>query len=283
MTHQTVTILGGGAMGRGIAIAALLTGRSVLVYDAFRNSRDRAWAAVEKILGGMVDKGKLSAEQRDRVLGAFRLTGEFHELAGSSFVIEAVPELMDLKRQLFTDLAGICPADAIFASNTSSLSITALSAAVPHPERVAGMHFFNPAHLMKLVEVIPGRFTSVETLEAVLQMAEEMGKTAVEAKDTPGFIVNRIARPFYNEALRMLEENVADHETIDRIVRAHGFRMGPFELMDFIGHDVNYEVTRSLYDAFNGEPRYRPSQIQRSLVEAGLLGRKTGRGFYSYD
>lgn len=283
MTHDNLTILGGGAMGRGIALAGLLAGKRVLVYDTLRESRDRAWAAVEKTLGSMAEKGKLSEEQRERVLGAFRLTGEMAELAGSTFVIEAVPESMDLKKQLFRELAAICPEDAIFASNTSSLSITALSTAVPNPARVAGMHFFNPAHLMKLVEVIAGRFTSAETLDAVIQLAEDLGKTAVEAKDTPGFIVNRIARPFYNEALRMLEERVADEATIDRIVRAHGFRMGPFELMDFIGHDVNYEVTRSLFDAFNGEPRYRPSQIQRALVDAGLLGRKTGRGFYSYE
>ncbi|MBI5648417.1 MAG: 3-hydroxybutyryl-CoA dehydrogenase [Ignavibacteriae bacterium] len=281
--HMAIGILGGGAMGRGIAIAALLAEKRVTLFDAFIESRDAAWDGISRTLSGLVDKGKIPAEQRDRALSALRITGGFDELVSSSIVIEAVPESLELKKRLFADLSALCDERTIFASNTSSLSITVLSTGVKNPSRVAGMHFFNPAHLMKLVEVVAGRFTSDDTIDSVMQLARELGKTPVETRDTPGFIVNRVARPFYTESLRIAEERVADIDTIDRIVRGHGFRMGPFELMDFIGHDVNYEVTRSLYEAFNGEPRYRPSFLQKALVEAGLFGRKSGRGFYTYD
>lgn len=270
-------------MGRGIAISAATGGYDVSLYDIDQQALDAAQQAIEKSVAKGVEKGKIPAEEQPKILARIRTTMSLDDLGAGELIVEAVPESMDLKKKIFGQLSGICSKDAILASNTSSLSITSISAVVDNPGRVVGMHFFNPANIMKLVEVIAGRFTSEETVANVCEIAEKMGKTPARVKDTPGFIVNRVARSFYTESLRILEEGVADEAAIDRVMQAHGFRMGPFTLMDLIGNDVNVEVTRSLYEAYHGEARYRPSHIQEALVDAGMLGKKSGRGFYNYE
>lgn len=282
MTYQTVAVVGSGIMGSGIAIAAASAGRSVFLSDVSSAVLDEAIRRIDGILASEVRKKKLTTDRKADILAGITPVKELDEIGAAEFVIEAVPERMDIKRDLFARLSAACAPDCVLATNTSSLSVTGIAAAVSHPERLIGTHFFNPAHVMKLVEVVPGRLTSPEIAESVMRFASELGKTPVRVKDTPGFLVNRIARPFYNEALRILEEGGAGIEAVDRIVKGHGFRMGPFELMDLIGNDVNYEVTRSLFEAYHYDARYRPSHIQRALVDAGLLGRKSGRGFYPH-
>lgn len=275
-------VVGAGTMGAGIAQVALARGLSVLLYDAFPQAVERG---VERITDGLersVRRGRLSAEDRDAALARLTTATDLGDLAPAPFVVEAVPEDLELKRDIFRGLDEVCAPEAILATNTSSISITKIASAATHPERVAGMHFFNPVPALPLVEVIAGQMTSGATTEAVTALAKRLGKTPVQARDTPGFIVNRVARHFYGEPLRILAEGV-DVGTVDRIMRAHGFKMGPFELMDLIGIDVNFAVTRSIYDAYFGEPRYRPHPIQERMVDAGTLGRKTGRGFYRYD
>ncbi len=283
MTYTHIAVIGSGTMGAGIATAAALAHRTVVLHDIEQSYLDRAHAGITRFLDGSVAKGKLESAARDAALARISLSTTLDSIAPCDCVIEAVPEALALKRDLFARLAQICRSDTVLATNTSSLPVTSIATAATHPERVAGLHFFNPATLMKLVEVVGGRLTDPAVVDGLMQFARELGKTPVRVKDTPGFVVNRVARPFYNEALRIIDEQVAAPEAVDRIMRAHGFRMGPFELMDLIGNDVNYEVTRSLFEAFHGDPRYRPSHIQRGMVEAGLLGRKTGRGFYSHE
>ncbi|MEJ2711489.1 MAG: 3-hydroxyacyl-CoA dehydrogenase NAD-binding domain-containing protein, partial [Anaerolineales bacterium] len=267
-------VVGSGTMGSGIALAALYTNMVVTLYDISAEMLSRAKEYIEKHLAR---KDMLISLQH------LNLTTNLEDLSGAGVVIEAAVEDLEIKKELFKRLDELCPPPTILATNTSTLPVTAIAAATCTPERVAGMHFFNPAPVLPLVEVIQGAQTSRDTLQTLVTLCEVLGKTAVIARDTPGFIVNRVARPFYGEALRLLGEQVATHEEIDRLVRmGGGFRMGPFELMDLIGIDINLAAMQSMYEQSFGEPRYRPQPIQVQKVHQGALGRKSGQGFYSY-
>jgi 3-hydroxybutyryl-CoA dehydrogenase len=282
MMIKTVTIIGSGTMGRGIAQSAALAGCEVILYDVSHEIVSEALAKISTSIDKGVSLGKTAEETAISAKNAFTLTTSLTEAAKTDLVIEAAPEKMDLKRTIFAELDEAAPDHTILSSNTSSLSISALAGATNRPDRFLGLHFFNPAHIMKLVEVIRGDDTSQETVEAANEFVDSLGKTAVQCQDTPAFIVNRVARPFYGEAYRLLGENAADVATIDRLVKSAGFRMGPFELIDLIGCDINFAVNQSVYDAYFQDPKYRPHPIQRRMVESGRLGRKTGRGFYNY-
>jgi 3-hydroxybutyryl-CoA dehydrogenase len=276
-------IVGAGTMGAGIAQVAILSGFRVLLYDAVEAALAKGKSGIAHGVSRAVEKGKVQADAAEEALrrlsGVTRLT----EMRDAACIIEAAPEDLPLKRQLFGELDGCADRGAILATNTSSLSITAIAGAISRPERVVGMHFFNPVPVMPLVEVVAGARTNPTVVEETMALARRLGKTPVRAKDTPGFVVNRIARHFTLEALRILGEGKITHDQIDRVMKGAGrFRMGPFELMDLIGIDVNFAVTRSVYEGFFHDPRFRPHPIQQRMVESGLLGRKTGRGFYEY-
>ena len=282
-----VGVVGAGAMGRGIAQVAAAAGHRVLLSDAMPEVVDRARDTIRSGLARDVAKGRLDQPRADALLARIENVGATTSGLGAfaecGLVIEAVAEDLAVKRALFAALEAVVAREGILATNTSSLSVAAIGAATTHADRVVGMHFFNPAPLMALVEVVPAITTAPEITERTRALATAWGKTTVVATDTPGFIVNRVARPFYGEALRMLEEGIADVATIDWALRdVGGFRMGPFELMDLIGNDVNFAVTTSVFEGFFYDPRYRPSLVQRRLVDAGLLGRKRERGYYDY-
>jgi len=280
---QRVGVLGAGTMGAGIAQLAALGGYETRLYDAFEGAAERGAERLDAALGKGAARGRWSEADAAAAKARVRPAAALTELEGCELLIEAAPEDLELKRELFRAAAAACGPDAVLASNTSSLRIGAIAAGVPHPERVVGMHFFNPPPLMKLVEVVAAKESSERALAATVAVAATMGRTPIRAKDSPGFVANRLARPFSLESLRMLGDGVADAATIDRVVRlGGGFRMGPFELLDLIGLDVNLTIARSFF-AQGGEPeRWRPSPIQERLVEAGKLGRKSGEGYYSY-
>ena len=281
---EKIAVLGAGTMGAGIAQVAAQAGFDTLLYDIKQEFIDTGLGRIRGFLKGSRERGKLSAEQEQQIVGCLRSTTQLEDCQGSELVIEAAPEKLELKRDIFKQLDSICGPETLLASNTSSFNVTAIAANTQHQGRVLGLHFFNPPPLMALVEVVQGDRTSPATIDKATDLMRRMGKTPARAKDTPGFIVNRIARPFYNEALRILGDGEASVETIDRVMKEAGnFRMGPFELMDLIGNDINFAATDSLYQSFFHDPRFRPSPIQQRMVMGGNLGRKTGRGFYVYD
>ena len=270
-------------MGQGIAQIASTFGHQVYLYDAYPDQLGNAMHALRKILQRQVEKDRMSQEEVDGIMDRIHFVEDLTEFDQCGVVIEAVVEDLEIKKDVFQRLEGIVPRDCILATNTSSLSIASISSALKKPKRFLGIHFFNPAPIMPLVEIIPGIATNEETTKEARQLIDDWGKTTVLAKDTPGFIVNRVARPFYSEAIRQLEEGVADVPTIDWAMKEiGGFRMGPFELMDFIGHDVNYKVTETVFEEFFYDPRFKPSFTQKRMVEAGWLGKKSGKGFYEY-
>ena len=277
-------IVGAGTMGSGIAQAAALSGVDIILYDINDTVLRQALERVKLDFRKGVNRGKLTQEQTTEAFARIHPRTKLSDLKHCELVVEAIIEDLMVKKDLFRHLETDTKPSTILATNTSSLSVTAIASVLRHPERAVGLHFFNPAHIMKLVEVIKGQQTSPEVVQQTVEFAKQIGKTPVVAKDTPGFIVNRVARPFYGEALRLLGENVASVEQIDRIVKdGAGFPMGPFELMDLIGIDVNFAVTQSMYEQYFGEPRYRPHPIQKRMVEAGQIGRKSGQGFYKYE
>ena len=280
---DTIGILGAGAMGSGIAQVAAASGHNVVICDNLIIALSKASRNVQATLKTLVEKGKMTDAESYALFSRLTFTDHMSEFRNCSIVIEAIVEDIEQKQIAFRSMEAILDKGTILASNTSSLSISAMGAPLKHPERILGVHFFNPAPLMRLVEIIPGLQTDPEVVERGKKLIDGWGKTTVVAKDTPGFIVNRVARPYYGEALRIFDEGIADEATIDWAMREIcGFRMGPFELMDFIGNDINYAVTEVVFSNFFFDPRYKPSFTQKRLVEAHYFGRKSGRGFYDY-
>ncbi len=281
---MNIAIIGSGTMGSGIAQVAATSGCAVKIFDTNNEALAKSKTNLENILSQLVLKGKIDAFEKTRISNNIIYVNDISALSNSDLVIEAIIENLDIKQKLFSDLEKIVSENCILASNTSSLSITSIASSCQKSERVIGIHFFNPAPLMQLVEVVPAIQTSEEVLQKTTQIIIDWKKVVAVAKDTPGFIVNRVARPFYSEALRIYEEGFASFETIDYAMKTIGnFKMGPFELMDFIGNDVNYTVTETVFTAFYFDQRYKPSFTQKRLVEAGFYGRKSGRGFYNYN
>lgn len=280
---KKVGVIGAGTMGSTIAVAVSLSGYSVFVFDVSEEVLVKAQVRITRIINKGVEKKKYGRGLANKALGNvnYQLGLDSPELL--DLIIEAVPEVLELKKKVINQLDGMLASHGIIASNTSSLSIAELATMTSRPDRFIGMHFFNPANIMPLVELIFTGDTSTNTKQSSKSFVENLGKTAVECKDYPGFIVNRVARPYYGEALRLLAENAADVEKIDKLARSVGFPMGPFELIDLVGCDVNLSVSKSIYDAYFQDPKYRPHPIQERMVKSGRLGRKSGRGFYDYD
>lgn len=279
---KRIGMVGAGTMGQGIAQVCALAGYEVLVYDLNTDIINKGISLIEKSLSTSVTKGKLSQEAKQQSLSRIQPKTDLHQLK-ADLIIEAAVEKLDVKKELFTTLEKVNDAQSILTTNTSSIPVTQIASVLNNPSRFAGLHFFNPAHIMKLVEIISGVGTAAETIEVLKAFSEKLGKVPVLVKDSPGFIVNRVARHFYVEALKLLEEDVADVKTIDALMRSSGFKMGPFELMDLIGVDTNFSVTNSLYHSFYQDPKFRPSRIQQQKVDAGHHGRKSGKGFYDYQ
>jgi 3-hydroxybutyryl-CoA dehydrogenase len=278
---RKIAVVGAGVMGRGIALAAAMKGYDVVLFDIKQEVLDSSAKYFDKFLSKSIERNKITPEQKPEIIGRIQLSQEMGDLK-ADIIVEAILENLALKQKVLGEIEAQNEADTIIASNTSTIPITQIAAGLARPEMVVGMHFFNPAPIMKLVEVISGEMTAPEVSETTFQLAEKLGKKPVNAKDEPGFIVNRVARHFYVESLKVLEERVADHATIDRLMESSGFRMGPFRLMDLIGIETNHEVTKSLYNSFFQDEKFRPSRVQQKKVDAGHYGRKTGRGFYEY-
>jgi len=280
--NSIICICGAGTMGSGIAQAAAASGFYTILYELNDAVLEKAKDSIEKNLQSLVEKRKITGNAKEETLNNLKFTNDLHDCL-ADIIIEAIIEKPEAKIALFNQLAEINHSETVFASNTSSLSITEIAKRVKNPERVIGMHFFNPATIMKLVEVVNTNYTNENTTRIVIELAKQMNKTPVLCKDSPGFIVNRVARPYYIESLRIAEENIADFLTIDSIMESTGFKMGPFKLMDLIGNDINYAVSCSVYDQLNQPERLKPSSIQKEKVERKELGKKTGKGYYEYN
>lgn len=278
---KTIAVVGAGTMGSGIAQVAAQNGHSTILFDLNKEMLEKAAISIKKSLQYLADKESISPEQQQQFFKNILFTSDSNDCI-ANLIIEAIVEKVTAKIELFNQLATFNTATTIFATNTSSLSITEIQAAIIHPQRVVGMHFFNPAPVMKLVEIIQGAQTDDATVQAIYWLCKSMNKTPVICKDAPGFIVNRIARQYYLEAMQLVEEGIATIENVDAVMEATGFKMGPFKLMDLIGLDINLAVSKSIYDAFKQEQRFAPAALQMDKVGKGELGRKTGKGFYNY-
>jgi len=279
-----VSVIGAGAMGSGIAQVAASNDSAVTIVDSSPQALENSQSKLKSILNRLVEKRKINKEESQHIISNINWSSEMNEISNSNLVIEAIVENMEIKQILFSQMESLVSDDCILATNTSSLSVAGIASVCNNPSRIMGIHFFNPAPLMKLVEVIPTNETDGDLLKEVKSILKGWGKTVVTAKDTPGFIVNRVARPFYGEALKIYEEGIADFATVDWAMKKFGgFRMGPFELMDYIGNDVNYSATKAVYDGTNHDPRYKPSATQKKLMDEGLLGRKSGKGYFDYS
>ncbi|MFD2562798.1 3-hydroxyacyl-CoA dehydrogenase NAD-binding domain-containing protein [Aquimarina rubra] len=279
-----IGVIGSGTMGSGIAQVAATAGCKVKVFDTKQEALDRSKKSLDKILSRLIEKERIDEVEKNRIQTNISYVSTLKDLSETNLTIEAIIENLEIKKKVFSELESYVSEDTIIASNTSSLSIASIASSLKKPERCIGIHFFNPAPLMKLVEIIPAVQTSDQVKNKTVDIIKDWKKVVAIAKDTPGFIVNRVARPFYGESLRIYEEGLADLATIDSSLKElGGFRMGPFELMDFIGNDVNYTVTETVFEAFYYDPRYKPSFTQKRLSEAGYLGRKSGKGYYNYN
>ncbi len=278
----TICVCGAGTMGSGIAQVAAQSGFNTIVFDVNISAIDKAKSVIEENLQYLVDKEKISSSEKNEIYNRIQFTADIKECTGE-IIIEAIAEIEEAKVSLFNELAKYNNEEVIFATNTSSLSISSMQGKIIFPQRVVGMHFFNPAYIMKLVEVVKGNQTDDEIAKTIYEVCRQMGKVPVMCNDAPGFVVNRIARHYYLESLKMVEEGIASYEDADTILEATGFKMGPFKLMDLIGMDINLAVSQSIYNAFEEAERFKPSPIQFEKVKNGELGKKTGKGFYNYS
>ncbi|HQW45024.1 MAG: 3-hydroxybutyryl-CoA dehydrogenase [Chitinophagaceae bacterium] len=281
MIINTICVCGAGTMGSGIAQAAAQSGFYTLVYELNPAVLETSKKNIEKNLQSLVEKGKITVEKKEKTQQLIHFTDDIQTCLADVF-IEAIIEKPEIKIALFNQLAELNHSESIFATNTSSLSVSKIASGIMSPQRVIGMHFFNPATIMKLVEVVNTEFTNAQTTETVIELAKQMGKVPVLCKDSPGFIVNRVARPYYIESLRLVEEKTTDFSQADKLLEAIGFKMGPFKLMDLIGNDINYAVSCSVYEQMNNPERLKPSYIQKEKVDSGQLGKKSGEGYYKY-